>query len=1737
MGPAVFELSPDRGPWSWTLLWGRGKATLLQSPQLNRALQAMAMGTCGGHPSADGVMWVAGAPAPPEAQQAAAEAACCHKLQPQPSSTPAAAATVTLQPPATAAAALRTPLRLLLSDLAMILCQLLLFINHYRRLLDANLCAHLPAAGTGVPAPGPLAAYPCSAPTPARIAFLAARADATFRASLALPLGEMWVPLVTAAILGQVVALLLLPRAAYLAFGRRACMVAVGLLPKAASLVSFLAAFPDAAAPSSYFGTYLPLEGAIVVWQQVVYNYPFWPGMAVLAAHCALSTVICTTVPPRLAAAGSPPLFSPGWVLVQTYACAALAAVVALQQHPASARALRAAQRSGAAAAATALEGASAGTACAPLPGLLPPAQCSTTSSANISSGVSAGSGLAKDAQQDAQLKAAVRRLLTGNRSSGSCTSNTGSVSFTRTAPSSSAGSLGSSAAPSEPGSAAGSGSHAVAVGAAQAAAGRSDAAAASPPSAQKPWRQPTQGAHSTAAAAAAARAAAPLMAYESRNRPAGQPSSACRRLMGTAPLLAAGESPAAAAAAPCPPAAPVAPAQVPYASPGSSAGGSRPSAAAASPPSGSLPPPGAFSLKQPTGLSKWTIVEDQEFEAPAAAVGVGMGASLDALGHAAGRGRRVRRYQSRAPPQRVHMKIPWAEPDQLPGNFLERLNLALSEGLDCMAVGVSVRAGCIELVFDVVPQAAFDSASDYQAGQSRRRHVQQHHDHHHRLDQPPISAVASFLADAAPLAPLTPLRGEQQQQQPQRPPGHLDLLGLVGPGAEAICAIGIDGGIGGGGGGEAAGADPHGALEAAVLSGLLRDAEPSSWIDALHLQPPPGAEVLTQACGRVWISRWDHTLRQWVPEKVGGIRPSQLPRIAQLRPPCIVVRRREAPAAASPQPSSDGGNPGAGLQPVSGGGGGGAVVRVTVTNADGATPPAFSARCRGRYIPVVARRMRASPSDSGWRGGEDCRDGDGGDERRPGAAAAASSPGEQAVPSIFELELPSGLPRNGLVVVECKVGKLLSNWRPLIVTEDPQLAAELESLLVPPAPQPPACPDAAANSYAAALALAAAADAAFVDADADADGGAGWDELANDLGLWLDYLEVLGLNTEFTPSLPAADTAGAVDDGAEAEASDRHAPAAADSAAAAADPAAAAASAGGVAAQAEGAAAAGSGAGAAEVGSLGLDLGPGLAALYATEGYGAHMAGIGASLLEFAVDRGWSHTADLLVRQMLAAGVPWSEVLRRCSSDGLTLLHRAVRSGRADVVELVVALGEKHGTTFDWQAVSLNDAAGRQAGDGGDGDASIGGGGAAGMTPLHLAASLPDGGRLAERILREYQAACQLWGSTVDCYGLRPADCARASGHLHLADSHRAGTAGAAGGGEAAVAAAAATSPPPPGPSGTVGMSTNTISSVGALSGGGAAAGGDEAGNARGGGASHRHASPPQAAPARTCARVGLALAGAAAAATAALRGVAALLAAPFVGDRDAESKYVQAVGSEFVLWCCGYLVFQMCTVFAVYGRMVKEGRAHEMVGMALFCAPHFASAALLCAHYGAWLALREPLCVTVTLTRTAAKLAPVLGLLPYPNSARNYLSVGMDVLLEGLIVAYFERMRAPFVLPLRALEGIATGLLYTRERVQLRLAPPGVSPLAYALAWNLGCGVITAAIDAACRRRFAAAAAGAGAAARFGRVASSGADGGGWMAGLAAAQARGGGGVSAAQPTEGAEAAAVGPKWKKVD
>ncbi len=60
--------------------------------------------------------------------------------------------------------------------------------------------------------------------------------------------------------------------------------------------------------------------------------------------------------------------------------------------------------------------------------------------------------------------------------------------------------------------------------------------------------------------------------------------------------------------------------------------------------------------------------------------------------------------------------------------------------------------------------------------------------------------------------------------------------------------AAGADGG---GAGGEGGRGTVLGGSEAMPLPSLMTDLDPAAWINVLHLQPPPGAKVLTQACGR----------------------------------------------------------------------------------------------------------------------------------------------------------------------------------------------------------------------------------------------------------------------------------------------------------------------------------------------------------------------------------------------------------------------------------------------------------------------------------------------------------------------------------------------------------------------------------------------------------------------------------------------------------------------------------------------------------------------------------------------------------------------------------------------------------------------------------------------------------------------------------------------------------------------
>jgi hypothetical protein len=142
-------------------------------------------------------------------------------------------------------------------DIMMLAVQALFFVNHIRRLLDES-CS---GVDYGAFSCRWLSSYPCQAAAGQRFQHVFARLPWAYQSSFQLPMGELWVPVVATAMLGQALALAAMPRVLYLTVGRRVCMVLVGLLPKACCLLSFVA-FPNER-PSSYATTYLPLEGAI----------------------------------------------------------------------------------------------------------------------------------------------------------------------------------------------------------------------------------------------------------------------------------------------------------------------------------------------------------------------------------------------------------------------------------------------------------------------------------------------------------------------------------------------------------------------------------------------------------------------------------------------------------------------------------------------------------------------------------------------------------------------------------------------------------------------------------------------------------------------------------------------------------------------------------------------------------------------------------------------------------------------------------------------------------------------------------------------------------------------------------------------------------------------------------------------------------------------------------------------------------------------------------------------------------------------------------------------------------------------------------------------------------------------------------------------------------------------------------------------------------------------------------
>jgi hypothetical protein len=135
--------------------------------------------------------------------------------------------------------------------------------------------------------------------------------------------------------------------------------------------------------------------------------------------------------------------------------------------------------------------------------------------------------------------------------------------------------------------------------------------------------------------------------------------------------------------------------------------------------------------------------------------------------------------------------------------------------------------------------------------------------------------------------------------------------------------------------------------------------------------------------------------------------------------------------------------------------------------------------------------------------------------------------------------------------------------------------------------------------------------------------------------------------------------------------------------------------------------------------------------------------------LLAFACDQGWLAVAGAVLPLAQACGSCAADIVAAIHAatphDGLSLLHRAVRSGCPELVRGVLAWGAAHG--YAWP---------------------IGAGGPRGISPLHLAALVDDGGTTALLLLD----ACELpsaFTESVTCDGVSPFHLAFQMGHWGL--------------------------------------------------------------------------------------------------------------------------------------------------------------------------------------------------------------------------------------------------------------------------------------------------------------------------------------------------------------------------------
>lgn len=127
--------------------------------------------------------------------------------------------------------------------------------------------------------------------------------------------------------------------------------------------------------------------------------------------------------------------------------------------------------------------------------------------------------------------------------------------------------------------------------------------------------------------------------------------------------------------------------------------------------------------------------------------------------------------------------------------------------------------------------------------------------------------------------------------------------------------------------------------------------------------------------------------------------------------------------------------------------------------------------------------------------------------------------------------------------------------------------------------------------------------------------------------------------------------------------------------------------------------------------------------------------------LLRFALQRGWAATSSSLVRDLVSAWqLPFAELASRFALEGppgsLPLLHTAVMSGAFAAVQAAASWGARYGLPLLWDEPA-----------------------AGGLSPLHLAAVLPDSGRLAMAIVAHYPGTQWLWTTLAAEDGATPQD------------------------------------------------------------------------------------------------------------------------------------------------------------------------------------------------------------------------------------------------------------------------------------------------------------------------------------------------------------------------------------------